>query len=150
MRKKFLFVIVLLLLVGCSNQEEKVKGEYIAVRNQILSETDYEMELPLSIVVSFDREDEETITYRVVLEKPMENMHLIKAMVVHNYGNEDVFPSIGLFDEEEELLLNSEKTIELTGNMETTKDLGDLDLRFKIWISYQTDSGEKREVYYKI
>ena len=150
MRKKFLLLAMLFLLVGCSNPEERVKGEYIAVRNQILSETNYEMDLPLSIVVTFDRVDGETITYQVVLKEPMENMHHIKAMVVHNYSNEDVFPSVGLFEKEEELFLDSEKTIDLVGNIETTKDLRELNLRFKIWIAYQTDTGEKKEVYYKV
>ena len=77
-------------------------------------------------------------------------MHNIKAMVVHNYYTEDdIFPSIGLFDKKEELTINDEKNIELTGIVKTTKSINKLDLELKIYIEYIDDSNSTKSIYYK-
>ena len=153
MKKKIiLLIIALLFITGCENKKETIKEEYIATKSNLIKETNYtkKEDLPLEIITSLNRTNEEDVEYKVVLSKSTINMHDIKAMVVHNYYNEnDIFPSIGLFNEKEELLLNDEKEIELTGTVKTTKNISKLDLELKIYIEYTNDSNEKKTIYYK-
>ena len=78
-------------------------------------------------------------------------MHDIKALVVHNYYTEDVFPSIGVFDEVGELLINnsSNSSLVLGDTIQTTTDISKLRLELKILIEYTNDASEKKEIYYK-
>ena len=149
-----LIILFLLLLTGCDNKEEEIKSEYIAMKNQTFNEKNYQVvgdELPVEIVTIIERISAETINYQVIIKEPKENMHNVKAMVVHNYYNEDVFPSIGIFNEAKELLSNNNEVGELLfkDTIQTTKDIRDLGLELKIWIEYTNDNGEKKDIYYK-
>ena len=39
--------------------------------------------------------------------------------------------------------------LELSGTIETTKNISNLKLNLKVWIEYQNDAGEKKEIYYQ-
>ena len=151
MKKRILLVILLLVLVGCSNKPEEDKSEYIAIKSNLLEEKNYtsKEELPLDIVVSIDRKDEEKVSYKVIFSNPKEDMHDIEAMVVHNYYNEDLFPTIGLFDKKGELLKGQEEGLELKDSIKTNKNLSVIDLELKIYIKYKDKNGDKKEIYYK-
>lgn len=155
MKKYYILIVLsLLLLTGCDNKEEKIKSEYIATKNQTFNEKNYKVlteELPVEIITTIERISEETINYQVIVKEPKENMHEVKAMVVHNYYNEDVFPSIGIFDESKELSSSTNESQELLfkDTIQTTKDINDLNLQFKVWLEYTNDNGEKKDIYYK-
>lgn len=154
MKKQYILIslILIILLTGCENSEETIKNEYIAMKNQTFNEENYQNDtIPVEIVTTLERIDEEAINYKVIIKNPEENMHNIKAMVVHNYYNEDVFPSIGVFDEPRELLVNSNNSSELIlkDTIKTTKDISKLNLELKIWLEYTDDNGEKKDIYYK-
>lgn len=154
MKKRYILIsmIFLILTTGCENKEETIKNEYIAIKNQTFNEENYQNEdIPVEIVTTIERIDEEAINYEVEIKNPKESMHNVKAMVVHNYYNEDVFPSIGVFDEPKELLSNTEGTSKLVlkDTIKTTKNLSKLDLVLKIRIEYINDNKEKKDIYYK-
>ena len=152
MRKICCLILILFLFTGCENQEEQEKNDYIAYKNNLLSTKEYSKDLPLDIIIDIEREDEQTIASKVTFPNPKENMHKIKAMVVNNYSNEAVFPTIGLFDDKEELRPGNKdlNELELTGTIESTKNISSLKLNLKVWIEYQNDNGEKKEVYYQM
>ena len=152
--KKFLLIILIFFLTGCTNNEETIKNEYIAMKSNLLSGNiinETSENLPLDIMINLDRNNEELITYDVILNNPKENMYDIKAIVVHNYYSEEIFPSIGVFDTVQNLLTNTEERqeIKLTGTIETTKNISSMNLEIKLWLQYKNDSGEKKEIYYK-
>ena len=150
-RKIILLLISILILSGCENKEEELKKEYIEIKKDILEQTRIteKEKLPLDITVKIDRE-EEKIKYKVILNHPKENMKEIKAMVVHNYYNENLFPSIGIFDDKKELLVDKTDTIiELEDTIESTKSISDLELEIKVWIEYKNDLGKKVNIFYK-
>lgn len=152
MKKICCLILILFLFTGCENQEEQEKNDYIAYKNNLLSTKEYSKDLPLDIIIDIKREDEQTVDYTVKLANPKENMHKVRAMVVNNYSNEAVFPTIGLFDEKEELLVENKdfNEVELEGKIESTKNISSLKLKLKVWIEYQSDTGEKKEVYYQM
>lgn len=156
MKKTLLLMMILLIaLTGCKNEEEDEKNEYLAMKSDLLAKDKFDdaSSMNCDITFSLDRLDEEKVTYSVVLSNPKENMHDIRAIVVHNYYTEEVFPTVGLFDKPVDLLVNSQdekdNSVELVGNIETTDDIDNLDLELKILIEYKTDSGEVKDIYYK-
>ena len=152
MIKRLLLVLLMFSLMGCSTKNEDDKSEYIAIKSHLLEESKYTDvdELPLDIVVNIDRMDEEVVDYSVVFSNPQEDMYDIEAMVVHNYYNEDLFPTIGLFDKKGELLSDDEDSIiELKDTIKTNKNLSSIDLELKIYIKYKDKNNELKEIYYK-
>lgn len=152
MKKVFLVMLLcLLLLSGCKNKEEDEKNEYLAMKSNLLGNKKYTSseDLICNITVSVDRLDEEKVSYKVVFSNAKENMNNIKALVVHNYYTEEVFPTIGLFDETKKMSINSDDKLKLEGTIETTNDIDNLDLELKILIEYLDDDGKVKDIYYK-
>lgn len=147
-----LLLISLLFITGCETKEEATKKEYIAMKNATFDDENYKKEkLPFDIVTTIERVDEEEINYQTTINNPKENMHNIKVLVVHNYYSEDIFPTIGVFDEPKELLVNNndDKEIILKDTIKTTTNLSKLNLELKMLIEYTNDLGEKKDIYYK-
>ena len=152
MKKIFLVLFLsILLFTGCENKEEIEKNDYLDMKSQLLSHKEFISleELTCDIVVNIDRKDEEKVIYEVILSNPKENMNNIKAVLVHNYYTEDVFPTIGLFDDTKSLLVDSQNNITLKGSIKTDKDIDNLNLMLKLLIRYTTDDGIKKDIYYK-
>ena len=153
MKKKIIVIYILCIffLVGCENKEENIKNDYITMKNNVIEEEEYTKaeDLPLDIIVDINRE-EELIKYKITLKNPKETMKDIVALVVHNHYSENLFPSVGIFDEKKELLVTDKnKTIELEDTIDTTKDISKLNLELKIWIKYKNEQNEEKEVLYK-
>ena len=147
-----IFFLMILILTGCENKEEETKNEYISMKSNLLEEEKYTdiSNLPIDITVKIDRIDEERVKYKVILNKPKENMKNIKALVVHNYYNEELYSSVGFFDDSRNLLAQDEESsIELSNTIKTTKNLSKINLELKLWLEYINDEGEKKEIYYK-
>ena len=125
MKKIYILLLFSLVFIsGCENKEEAIKNEYIAMKNETFDEKNYtEEELPVDIITTIDRIDEEAVNYKTTITNPKENMHDIKVLLVHNYYNEDIFPSIGVFDEPQELLVDNDEETKLTlkDTIKTTK-----------------------------
>ena len=153
MKKICILLVLSLLLSGCENKEETKKNEYLAMRSATLNERNYvSEELPVDIVTTIERINDETINYKTAITNPKENMHDVKVMLVHNYQNEDVYPTIGVFDEPKELLLdrNESSELTLTDTINTTKNISKLGLELKLLIEYTDDLGERKDIYYKM
>ena len=145
------FFMVLLLLTGCDNKEENLKNEYVDIKSKLLNNHQYTDgdNLPCDIVYHVDRVSEENVKFNIVLNHPKENMKDIKAMVIHNCYEEELFPTIGIFDKSQELLMNNDEELVMSGNIKTVKNVSQLDLKFSVWFEYKNDSGEVKEIFYK-
>ena len=157
MKIKYLILLLIcfsisFIITGCKNQEEDSKNEYISLKSKLLKEERFTNidDLPLEITTQVDRIDEEIIKYKVILNHPKENMKNIRVIVVHNYYNENTFPTIGIFDEKKDLLTsNEESNIKLESTIKTTKNVNKIKLILKIWIEYINEQGLKKEIIYK-
>ena len=153
MKKIFLILLlVTLLMTGCKNKEEKEKNQYLAMKSKLLETKKYSNidEIPCDIIVDIKRVSEERVNYRILLQNAKVNMNNIKAIAVHNYYTEDIFPSIGLFNKKYNLSPNQKENnkIELKGKIETSEDIDNLKIQLKIMIEYYDDNNKKIDIYY--
>lgn len=159
--KKLVVLVFIIFIVGCSNvkieQNEEInkeKEDYLAIKSELDNVKEYisDEDLPCYITISLDRINDEEISYRAIIDNPKTDMYNIKALLIHDYFTEDIFPSIGIFDNRENLLLNSEEVrgISLVGYIETTKDIEELNLNIKLYIEYTDKEGNVKEIYYKL
>ena len=155
------FGFVLIFLVGCSsdvkvavdNTVEEEKNDYVTYKNNLQNASEFtlEEEFPCNVTTSIDRVNEEEVSYRVILDNPKVDMYDIKALIIHDYFTEDIFPSIGIFDETEDLIIGDEevKGIQLVGYIKTKEEIENLNLELRIWVEYKDVTGETKTIYYK-
>lgn len=159
--KKLVVLVFVVFMVGCSNvkieQNEEINQEkenYLAIKSELDNVKEYisDDELPCAITISLDRINEEEISYRAIIDNPKIDMYNVRALLIHDYFTEDIFPSIGIFDKTENLLLDNEEVrgISLVGYIETTKDIKELNLNIKLYIEYTDNEGNIKEIYYKL
>ena len=155
--KKLVVLIFIVFLVGCSNikieQNEEInkeKEDYLAIKNELNSVKEYvnDDDLPCDVTISIDRINKEEISYRAIVDNPKIDMYNVKALLIHDYFTEDIFPSIGIFDEPQNLIIGNEevKGFELVGYIETSKDI---DVNLKLYLEYTDINGNISDIYYK-
>ena len=153
--KKILIISITLIfcITGC-NKTTKIdqeKDDYLAIKQDLLNNNNFiqEEELPFDLNIYVNRVNDEEISYRAIIDNEKENMHNVKAILVHNYFTDDIFPSIGIFDDGVDLLTNSDevKGISLVGYISSTKDINNLE--YRVYIEYKDDNDETKKIYYK-
>lgn len=149
MKKILLIIPILLLLFGCSNKVEDNKFAYIEYKNNLEKQEEFmdNAGLDFNTFFNIDR-DGDTVNYSLTINNPKINMHNVKALLIHNYNNNDIYPSIGIFDEPKELLESSNDNIKLEGSILSSDDLSDIN--FKLYLEYTNDEEVKEEIYYEV
>lgn len=149
MKKILLIIPILLLLFGCSNKVEDNKFAYIEYKNNLEKQEEFMDNdgLGFNTFFNIDR-DGDTVNYSLTINNPKINMHNVKALLIHNYNSNDIYPSIGIFDEPKELLENSNDNIKLEGSILSSDDLSDIN--FKLYLEYTNDEEVKEEIYYEV
>lgn len=142
--------MILVVMTGCSNKVEEEKYTYLSYKSELQKQEEFDDEEEADFNSYFDvkRENEEVVTYRLVIDKPKMNMYNVKALLIHDYGTSDVFPSVGIFDDAITLLTDSEDRIVLEGEMEKGQD--DEDMVFRLYLEYTLEDGTENKVYYKL
>ena len=148
--KKFLVIIPLLLLVGCSNKVEEEKYAYLEYKDNLQKQEEFQAddELDFNTYFNIKRKNEEEVEYSITINNPKVDMNNIKALLIHDYKVDDVFPSVGIFDKLVSLLKDSEEEILLKGSIMTEKNIDDT--KFKLYLEYTDDDGLENNIYYEV
>lgn len=151
--RRYLFLgICLFLLVGCSTKEEDEKYAYLEYKNDLEKQDVYDDEDSLEFNTYFNiarnSEDGEVVDYSIVIDKPLVDMYNVKALLIHDYMNEDVFPSVGIFDDTVNLRKDSDDKIKLSGNIHT--DTSTSDVNFKLYLEYTDSDDMVNKIYYEV
>lgn len=148
--KKLLFIIPLfLLLIGCSSKHEDNKFAYIEYKNNLEKQDEFSNgdDLDFNTFFNIDR-DGDKVNYSLIINKPNKDMKDIKALLINDYASEDIYPSIGIFDEVKTIYKDSNDSIVLNGTIVSADDISNVN--FKLYLEYINDDNQKEEIYYEV
>ena len=150
MKKILLTLPLIMLLVGCTNEIEENKIAYLEYKSDLQKQEVFNEEDKSDFNTYFNikRETEEIINYSITINNPTINMHKVKALLIHDYSQEEAFPSVGILDNSVELLTDSDNKIELKGKLQTTKDISNV--KFKLYLEYIDDDSNENKIYYQV
>lgn len=149
MKKIVVFIFMLLFLCSCSNKHENDKIAYLEYKNSLEEQnvfSDIET-LPFNVFFNINRIGEE-VKYHLTINNANINMHNVKALLIHDYMNEDVYPSIGILDESTDLLVNDNNEIKLEGTIYSTNDINNVN--FRLYLEYTDDDNNVNKIYYEV
>lgn len=156
MKRLLILTLALLLITSCHHSLSKEKKRYQAMQQELINYDNFTQPLTYDVNVYLDRLVDTEIIYRVIIDNPTESMHNISVLVIHNYPTNDIFPSIGIFDEKVNLIpnyvdmeTNHVKGITLTGYIPYVGDILNFDGVFKVLIEYEDESGNFERDYYQ-
>ena len=75
-------------------------------------------------------------------------MYDVKALLIHNYTQDEVYPSVGILDSPVTLIKDTEDKIELKGTIQTNEDISNV--KFKLYLEYTDDDGNENKIYYQL
>lgn len=148
--RKILLMLPVILLIGCTSKIEENKYSYLEYKSQLEKKETFtkEDQIDFNTYFNIEREDEEVIKYSMTINDPNVDMHNVKALLIHDYIQEEAFPSVGILGEPVELLKNTNDKIELTGTIQTTEDISNV--KYKLYLEYIDDQGLENKIYYQV
>lgn len=159
MNKIKIILILILLLTGCLDGKtlvtQKKMYQRMIVKLEEAKEEEFKEPLGYEINIYIEKVVATELMYRIVIDNPTKSMKDMVVLVIHNYPTNDIFPSIGIFDEQVSLVPgvidfknNYVKGINLIGYIDYDKDIITFDGIFKVLISYQDEFGNSYNDYY--
>jgi len=149
MKKNLLILPLLILLVGCTNKVEENKIAYLEYKNELEETENFtEERADFNTFFNIEREDEEIVNYSITIDKPTTDMYDVKALLIHDYSQEEAYPSSGIMDEPTDLLKGTEEKIQLKGTIQTIDNINDV--HFKLFVEYKDEKGMENKVYYQV
>lgn len=145
-----MFLLPLILLVGCTNNVEENKYSYLDYKDKLQKQESFSTDddIDFNVYFNINRENEEIINYGVVIDNPSIDMYNVKALLIHDYVQEDAYPSVGILDDTVELKKDSEDKITLSGKIQTDEDISNVN--FKLYLEYTDLDGLLNKIYYKL
>lgn len=148
--KKLILFLPIILLIGCTNTVEENKYSYLEYKSELQKEDNLNVNdnVDFNIFFNIIRENNEIVNYSVTITNPIIDMKMVKALLIHDYMQDDVFPSVGIFDDPINLEKDSTNKIVLQGKIQTTDDISNVN--FKLYLEYIDDDGNINKIYSKV
>ncbi len=156
MKKIGIVLIVIILICGCTNrldENQLIYNSYVEELKE-LKKTNTTKDI-VDVDIELEKNSKDEITYRVTIDQPKEKMKQVEAFVYHDQKTEDIYPSIGIFDEKVNLVPNLKKESEnntegivLVGYIKTKKELEEFHPTFKVMILYNNKDNERQKIYF--
>lgn len=148
--KKVVVVLLLPLLIGCTSEVEKNKIAYLDYKNNLQEQETFNTkeEIDFNTYFNIKRENEEIVNYSIIINDPSIDMYNIKALLIHDLIQDEVYPSVGIMDKPVELLKDTEDKIELKGTIQTTEDISNVN--FRLYIEYTDKDNNQNKIYYQV
>ena len=149
MKKILTLLLIILLLTGCSdNKINKEKEKYIKYYNELKNVKKSSNNIPFDIEIKYDKITNNEIRYQVIIDKVKIDLEEIEALAIHNKETNDVFPSIGIFDDKQNLEVNKKPSgIILVGYIDYEGRVEDFKCNIKVLVNYKTNK-KTYKVYY--
>lgn len=155
--KKIFVVVFILLLTACSfsketkevnNNTENEKNDYIKFVQKLENVTKSSEDIPFDINIKYDKLTDDEVRYQVIIDNPKGEITNIKAVAIHNKQTDDVFPSVGIFEEKMKLIPSEKPSgIILVGYIPYTKSLKNFECEIKVLVSYTYENNDYTSYY---
>lgn len=154
----FLLFISIFMVVGCIKEEPKKDKEkkinveteketYLKYVKELKKVTESSEDTPFTVEVLYDKIKEE-VRYQVIIDSPTEDITDISALAIHNKQTDDVFPSVGIFDNKVDLKKEEKPSgVILVGYIPYEGEIDDFECEIKLLVSYKIND-EVKKVYY--
>lgn len=141
MKKIIVITISLILLSGCTINNESLDkyNNYIKELKSISVLTTEK--LPLDIDVIVEKYDDNLYSYSAIINRNDEEMNEVEALLIHNKETENIFPSLGIFDDK--ISVKDKHGIKLSGYVENIENI-----EFRLMISYINQDNKRLKYYY--
>lgn len=139
-----MFIFLMLFLSGCKNEESKETIYYKELINELSKVNESSLSIPVNIEIKVEEMPNNFLRYTALLDRNGQVMKDIEAILIHDKETDNVFPSLGIF--EDKITLNNESKelgIKLTGYVEN----GD-NINFKFLIKYKNSEEKLKKYYY--
>lgn len=147
---KICLLSIIIFLTGCeTNEISKEKETYLSYVKEIQKQEKFTKQaLPFDINVEYDKLTDNEVRFQVIIDNPKVDITDISAVAIHDKPTDDIFPSIGIFEEKENLIPNKKPSgIILVGYIPYEKKLSSFECEIKVIIKYKEDNKE-HTVYY--
>ncbi|MBQ1496584.1 MAG: hypothetical protein IIZ40_04490 [Bacilli bacterium] len=151
MKKRILvFILLIIFMTGCEKcNVSKEKEMYVNYIKELKEVKKSSTNIPFDIEIKYDKLTNNEVRYQVIIDNVKENIYNISAITIHNKETQDVFPSIGIFDEKETLKVNEKPSgLILVGYIDYSGKLTDFKCVNKVLIKYVTENKKMHKVYY--
>ena len=144
--KKILIILLLIFFIcGCTSSEKK---EYLSYIEELKEVKESSKDYPFNIEVKYDKITKKEIRYQVIIDAVKEDISDISIIAYHNKKTEDIFPSMGIFDDKESLLKNSKPSgLILVGYIPYKGNLEDFKITMKVLVKYKINNKEYKIHY---
>lgn len=150
MKKILVLLTLIILLTGCtSNDLSKDKETYLKYIKDLRTANKTSKNIPFDIEVKYDKLTDDEVRYQVIIDNVKEDIYGIEALAIHNKETDDIFPSIGIFDEKENLKKDKKPSgVILVGYINYQGDISDFKCNIKLLVKYETNNEKSHKVYY--
>ena len=141
MKKILVLLTLIILLTGCtSNDLAKDKETYLKYVKNLRTVKKTSSNIPFDIEIKYDKLTSDEVRYQVIIDNVKEDIYDIEALAIHNKETDDIFPSIGIFDEKEELKKDKKPSgVILVGYINYQGDIKDFKCNIKLLVKYKTN-----------
>ena len=147
MKKILIFLLLIFFICGCTNTNAS-KEEYLSYIKELKEVKESSKEYPFNIEVKYDKIIDQEVRYQVILDDVKEDITDITMIAYHDKKTEDIYPSIGIFDDKESLLKDKKPSgLILVGYIPYKKDLEDFKITMKVLVKYKLN-GKEYKIYY--
>ena len=147
MRKMLTLLLIMIILTGCAkhNNEKKLYTKSINELKEVKKSSN---KYPFNLEVVLDKLTDKEVRYQVILDNIEKNLDEVSMIAIHDKKTSDVYPSIGIFDDTEDLKVNKKPSgIILVGYIRYDGDIEDINANFKVLVKYKI-KGKEYKVHY--
>lgn len=149
MKKKLgIIFLIIIFICGCGklSDEDKVYKDDVKI---LEDKEEFDTTFPFDIDVDVYKLTDYEVTYRMHLDNIKDGINNIKALVIHDRKTDDVYPSVGIFEDKIDLKKEKKKGILLVGYIDYKGNIEDFKATFKVMITYEENGKEVTKFYKK-
>lgn len=147
--KKYIIILLLFIFLICGcGKNNKQKDIYLESISELKEINSSSKDYPFNLELVIDKITKKEVRYQIILDNVTKDLDDISILAIHDKKTEDIYPSIGIFDETESLKVGEKPSgLILVGYIDYKGDIEDFKSVFKVLVKYKINNKEHK-VYY--